>query len=139
MVVECILRPYNPQADLYHHQHLLIRIMEETDYWPALWQALYDNGASAKHEEGTRRFWDTLSPEAHKRAFTTITGRLKEGKFVWYDPIRAIKEALRRKSNEKQQMSFAEYYAKYGTTEERDRWEMRNPTGKQVIYVKNVR
>ena len=35
------------------------------------------------------------------------------------------------------QMSYAAYYAKYGTTEERDGWKMANPTGQQVIYVKN--
>ena len=34
------------------------------------------------------------------------------------------------------QMSYAAYYAKYGTTEERDGWKMENPTGNQVIYVK---
>ena len=35
-----------------------------------------------------------------------------------------------------QTMSYAEYYAKYGTTEERDGWKMQNPTGNKVIYVK---
>ena len=33
-------------------------------------------------------------------------------------------------------MSYADYYAKYGTTEERDGWKMVNPTGNKVIYVK---
>ena len=35
------------------------------------------------------------------------------------------------------QMSYKDYYAKYGTTEPRDGWQMANPTGQQVIYVKN--
>jgi len=35
------------------------------------------------------------------------------------------------------QMSFREYYAKYGTTLEQDGWKMANPTGQQVIYIKN--
>ena len=67
----------------------------ENDYWPSIWQALYDNGASAKKEEGTHRFWLTLTPAQQEHAFTTITKRLQAGKFVWFDPIRAIKEALR--------------------------------------------
>ena len=67
----------------------------ENDYWPSIWQALYDNGASAKKEEGTHRYWLTLSPAQQEHAFTTITKRLQAGKFVWFDPIRAIKEALR--------------------------------------------
>ena len=34
-------------------------------------------------------------------------------------------------------LSYRDYYARYGTTEERDGWRMVNPTGNQVIYVKN--
>ena len=101
-----------------------------------VWQALYEHGASAKKEEGARRFWAGLSAEQQVRASTTIIRRIKEGKFVQYDPIRAIKEALRQRGTEKGQLSFAEYYAKYGTTEERDGWKMVNPTGQKVIYVK---
>ena len=102
-----------------------------------IWQALYEHGASQKQQEGTQRFWCTLTAEQQERAFTTITRKLKDGKFVWYDPIRAIKEALRRpETNEKRQMSYADYYARYGTTEPRDGWQMANPTGQKVIYVK---
>ena len=103
-----------------------------------IWRVLYEHGASNKQEEGTRRFWATLTTEQQEQAFTTITLRLKKGSFVWYDPIRAIKEALRQKRKEKQELTFAEYYAKYGTTEETDGWRMENPTGQQVIYVKPV-
>ena len=35
-----------------------------------------------------------------------------------------------------QTLTFNEYYAKFGTTEERDGWKMANPTGQKVIYVK---
>ena len=35
-----------------------------------------------------------------------------------------------------QTMSYNDYYAKFGTTEERDGWKMANPTGQKVIYVK---
>ena len=33
-------------------------------------------------------------------------------------------------------LSFNDYYAKFGTTEERDGWKQVNPTGQKVIYVK---
>lgn len=59
-----------------------------------IWALLYDHGASAKKEEGTRRFWETLTAEEQMHVFTTISTKLKEGKFVQYDPIRAIKESL---------------------------------------------
>ena len=61
-----------------------------------MWQVLYDNGASAKKEEGTRCFWESLSPDVQEAVFTTITTKLREGKFVQYDPIRAIQENMRR-------------------------------------------
>ena len=103
-----------------------------------IWSVLYNHGASQKQQEGTQRFWCTLTPEQQQRAFTTITTKLREGKFVWYDPIRALKEALRQGRTEKQQiLSYAEYYAKYGTTEEKDGWKMANPTGEKVVYVRN--
>ena len=35
-----------------------------------------------------------------------------------------------------QTLSFNEYYIQYGTTEESDGWKMTNPTGNQIMYVK---
>ena len=37
---------------------------------------------------------------------------------------------------QQQTMSYAAYYAKYGTTVEQDGWKMANPTGNKVIYVR---
>lgn len=37
----------------------------------------------------------------------------------------------------RQKLTFEQYYARYGTTEEQGGWKMENPTGNQVIYVKN--
>ena len=69
--------------------------MEDKDLWPSLWQALYDNGSSARNEEATHRFWVTLNPLQQKAVHSNIIERLRAKKFVWYDPIRAIKESLR--------------------------------------------
>ena len=100
-----------------------------------IWQTLYNHGASAKKEEGTRRFWATLTPQQQEQVFTTITQKLREDKFVNFDPIRAIRENLR--SARQQVLTFTEYYQRYGTTAETDGWRMTNPTGNKVIYVKN--
>jgi len=59
-----------------------------------IWELLYEHGASAKKEEGTRRFWDTLTPFQQEQVFTTISTKLREDKFVQYDPIRALKENI---------------------------------------------
>ena len=102
-----------------------------------LWQLLYEHGASSKKEEGTRRFWDTLTPEQQQQVFTTISTKLREDKFVQYDPIRAIKENM-PKAKPSEVLSYQQYYARYGTTAERDGWKMANPTGQKVIYVKSA-
>ena len=59
-----------------------------------IWQLLLDNGASSKKEEGARRFWDTLTPDQQRAAYTSIASKLAIRAFVHYDPIRAIKENI---------------------------------------------
>ena len=104
------------------------------DFEP-LWQQLYDHGASARKEEGTRRYWETLTADQQRVVFTNISNKLKAGKFVQYDPIRAIRENI-PKQKAAETLSYADYYARYGTTEEKDGWKMVNPTGRQVVYMK---
>ena len=57
-----------------------------------IWQLLLQNGASPKKEEGTRRYWLTISNEQQQFAFQNISRKLATRDFVHYDPIRAIKE-----------------------------------------------
>ena len=57
-----------------------------------IWPLLLTNGASSRKEEGTRRYWLTLSDEQQQIAFRNISRKLAERAFVHYDPIRAIKE-----------------------------------------------
>ena len=57
-----------------------------------MWQLLLANGASLRKEEGTRRYWLTLSDEQQSCAFNNISRKLAARDFVHYDPIRAIKE-----------------------------------------------
>ena len=102
----------------------------------SLWQLLYQHGASDKKEEGTRRFWQTLTPEQQQQVFTTISTKLQEGKFVQYDPIRAIQENLRRLPKS-EVLSYAEYYQRFGTTEEQGGWKrVFKPEEQKTIYVK---
>ena len=59
-----------------------------------MWLQLLTNGASPRKEEGTRRYWDTISDEQQYLAYTNISRKLSERAFVHYDPIRAIKENI---------------------------------------------
>lgn len=106
------------------------------DEFEITWNALVENGSSKKNREATKRFWDTLSADKQHRAYRNIPRKVQEGRFVQYDPIRAIKENIRNIPGPQTELSYNEYYARYGTTEEKDGWRMANPTGKKVIYVK---
>ena len=60
-----------------------------------VWEALVDNGSSKKNREAVKRYWDTLTAKQQETVHKTIPKKVKEGKFVQYDPIRAIKENCR--------------------------------------------
>lgn len=55
---------------------------------------LHEHGAGWRKEEGTKRYWETLSEKEQAHAYTTITEKLADGRFVHFDPIQAIKETL---------------------------------------------
>ena len=60
-----------------------------------VWNALVENGTSRRNHDATERFWNTLTPKQQDVVYANIPRKVKEGKFVQYDPIRAIKENSR--------------------------------------------
>ena len=61
----------------------------------------------------------------------------RHGHYYGRNPYFFILDFQTNRSTQPQTLSFRDYYSRYGTTEERDGWKMENPTGNQVIYVKN--
>ena len=61
-----------------------------------IWNALVENGTSRRNHDATERFWNTLTPKQQDVVYANIPRKVKEGKFVQYDPIRAIKENSRQ-------------------------------------------
>ena len=100
-----------------------------------LWSLLRKHGSSNKYEEECSRLWETYSPALRQAILNAIRTKLEQKRFVHYDPLRAIRENAQ--AIRSQTLSYADYYARYHTTEERDGWKMANPTGQRVIYVKN--
>lgn len=100
-----------------------------------LWALLRQHGSSAKRETECAALWATYSTEMQQQLLNTIRTKLEHGKFVHYDPLRAMQENARQPPL--QTLSYADYYARYHTTEPRDGWRMTNPTGNKVIYVKH--
>jgi len=61
-----------------------------------VWQALVENGTSKRNHDATERFWNTLTQKQKDVVYKNIPWKVREGKFVQYDPIRAIKENSRK-------------------------------------------
>ena len=99
-----------------------------------IWQLLSPKVEYANRKKACYELWISLTENQQDTIFDAISEKLAKGKFVDYNPLFAIKNHCRQRS---QTLSFNDYYTRYGTTEERDGWKMENPTGQQVIYVKN--
>ena len=82
-----------------------------------------------------RLLWNSFSPKLQELIFDRIEEKKNRKEFVDYNPLFAIKK--NSAAPQPQVLSFADYYAKFGTTEEQDGWKMANPTGQKVIYVRN--
>ncbi|MBR4705505.1 MAG: hypothetical protein IKP02_07925 [Paludibacteraceae bacterium] len=61
-----------------------------------VWEALVEHGSSKRNHDATERFWNTLTQPQKDLAYMNIHQKVKDGKFVQYDPIRAIKENIRK-------------------------------------------
>ena len=110
--------------------------MENT--FEALWQLLNPQGEFKRRRGACERLWQGYEAARQERIYSVIKGKLERGEFVNQNPYFAIDDnAQECKPRRQQTLTFAEYYKQYGTTEEQGGWHMENPTGQQVIYVKN--
>ena len=102
-----------------------------------LWQLLYDHGSSNYYKPQCNQIWDELSPARKQRLYDNISGMLRDGRFVSYNPLQAIHDNLPRKEQVRTRtMTYGEYYSTYGTTEETDGWEQRKTPEGKVYYEK---
>ena len=101
-----------------------------------LWQLVANHGGVAEYYKSElARVWAEYSLEEQRIIYSAIRDKLRAGRFVSYNPVKAVRENA-PKAKAPQMLSYADYYAKYGTTEPRDGWQMVNPTGQKVVYVK---
>jgi hypothetical protein len=100
-----------------------------------IWALLSPEGEYKRRRGACERLWQGYEPGRQEAIYARIEEKLAKGEYVSENPYFAIEDNAKAV---KQQltMSYAGYYAKYGTTEERDGWKMMNPTGNKVIYVK---
>ena len=72
-----------------------------------------------------RDLWNSFSSDKQDYVYSRIEEKKKRKEFVDYNPKFAIEK--NSAAPQPQMMSFNDYYAKYGTTEERDGWHMIKP------------
>ena len=102
-----------------------------------LWQILDKHGVIERYKGDCFDLWNTFTLEQQRHIYRSIRDKISKGEFVNYHPVKAVRDNVPQASKpQRQTLSFAEYYAKYGTTAEQGGWHMANPTGNKVIYVK---
>ena len=102
-----------------------------------IWTLLEPKAEYANLINKCKELWDSLPADKRQKVYLKIEKKKLEKKFVDYNPLLALRNNIER-PKQRQVMSFAEYYAEYGTTSETDGWHMQNPTGNKVIYVKTT-
>lgn len=79
------------------------------------------------------RLWETLSERQQEYIYNTIRDKLQAGKFVHYDPVKAIQDNIPKV----QIISADEYYRRYHTQTNHDGWVRTFlPEKQKTIYVK---
>ena len=88
--------------------------------------------------------WNRWDEAKRTRVAQQIAAKQQKGEFVHPNPYFAMDDAAQqdeiqqaRSKPRRETLSYNDYYAKYGTTEPRDGWQMANPTGNKVIYVRH--
>lgn len=79
------------------------------------------------------RLWESLNTRQQQQIYETIRSKLQAGKFVHYDPVKAIRD----NAPKVQIISADEYYRRYQTQENQDGWVRTFlPEQHKTIYVK---
>ena len=62
-----------------------------------LWQLLYDNGSSNYFKYDCNQIWESLTPAQKQKLYDNISGRLRDGKYVAFNPLQAIHDNMPRR------------------------------------------
>jgi len=83
------------------------------------------------------RLWETFSEQQQQSIYNTICSKLQAGKFVHYDPVKAIQENAPKTRT--LIITSDEYYRTHGTQENQDGWVRTFlPDQHKTIYVKQI-
>lgn len=96
------------------------------------WELFAPDPEFANRRLATQRLWEQCPPDRRRAIIEWLkSGRPKNTRnpYFFVQDFRILKQET---------ISYADYYARYHTTEEQDGWHMENPTGNKVIYVRQA-
>ena len=103
-----------------------------------LWQMLDKHGVIERYKGDCFDLWNTFTLEQQRLIYSSIRDKIRAGKFVNYHPVKAVRDNA-PKQQPLQTLSYADYYRRYGTTEEQDGWKRKFlPEQQTTIYVKEA-
>ena len=104
----------------------------------SIWVLLNPQGEYKRRKRVCERLWSGYDEATRRHIYQTIASAKEQGVRVHPNPYFAIEDVMVTglKKVSKQSLSYAEYYKRFGTTEEQGGWKMANPTGNKIIYVK---
>ena len=105
-----------------------------------IWALLSPQGEYKRRRRACERLWYGWPTSVQKQVVETISKAKQQGEPIHPNPYFAMEDtALKSKKQAlRLTLSYADYYARYGTTIPQDGWKMINPTGQRVIYVKAI-
>ena len=102
-----------------------------------IWQLLNPQGEYKRRQRACEHLWQSYSAEKQQRIYDAISKAMANGEEVNINPYFAIEDAALALPR-RRVLTFDEYYARYGTTEEQNGWRrVFLPDQQKTIYVKS--
>ena len=101
-----------------------------------IWTLLEPKTEYANLFSHCKQLWESWTDDKQEEVFLKIEKKKLEHKFVDYNPLLALRNNANPPRPRSQEMSFRDYYARFGTTEEQGGWKMVRPEGGVVYYEK---
>lgn len=104
-----------------------------------IWALLAPEGEYKRRRGACERLWQGYEPGRQEAIYQKIAGKLARGEFVNENPYFAIEDNAKATRPRRLEMSYKDYYKKYGTDLEQDGWKrIHQPEKQTTIFVKQI-
>jgi len=127
-----ILSPVVPLDGSNNNSNNNTFIFMKKDSFDELWKLLERHGVVPGKKADCARLWATYTIDQQRKIYASISRKITGGRFVHYDPVRAVAENAPRTYDTV--LTYEQYYARFHTTEEQGGWHMVKPENGNVYY-----